>query len=294
MPEGPEVFTIVEELNNSVTNKKIADVLFAKNADNLLKNTTQQAFIKSLVNQHITNVTRHGKYIDIQLSSQKHIVFHLLITGRLTLLKKGTTEYPKYFRCALVFDDETKLCLGDQMQWTKITLLENKQLPTYKILTSLGIDVLSQEFTLEKFKEILATRQSIYTLLLNQKKITGLGNIYVNEALFEAKIHPKTPANKVPPDKIEKLSIAINKIMKEAVQEKGTTVFSFLEKRPGSVGWHTLDGSPGGFWKHVKIFDKAGDLCPSCKKERIKKIRIGGRSAFFCPREQTLESHTRI
>lgn len=313
MPEGPEVKTIVEELNNRVVGNTVKKIVYAKDTQNLLVNTSKAEFEKLLLGQKIINITRVGKYINIEFEDGVHVIFHLLITGRLSLLKNSKETLPKYFRFAFVLSDEelldktqslsssrenprfyprakgqglsagnkSFLCLGDMRKWTRLYVVSSSEFDDFKYFKNIGIDVFSSKFTVATFKKILNTPQKIYTLLLDQKKISGLGNIYVNEVLFKAKIHPKTQAKNIPEDKIVALHKEIINIVNLAYKEKGTTIMSFLETNGGAVGWHTLNGSRGGFWKYVKIFQHEGKPCPACGS-LIKRDKIGGRSAFFC------------
>ncbi len=281
MPEGPEVRTLVDELNQKVVGKKIQSIIFASTADKLIANLPQQDFINLFTSQTISQVQRHGKYIDFKFSNDFHVILHLLITGRLSLLMSDDTNYPRYFRCAFVFEDGTKLCLGDRRQWTKLHVVQDIEIETYERFASQGVDVFSDEFDEAILSQILKKSQAIHALLLDQKKISGLGNIYVNEVLFLTGIHPQAKAQSVIREKISTLYQHIKDIMQLAFDERGTTIEAFLERDSGAVGWHTLDGKPGNFWKHVKIFQKEGKPCPNCGT-LIKRTTVGSRSAFFC------------
>lgn len=286
MPEGPEVKTIVEELNNNVAGKIVKKIVYAKGTQNLLKDLTKSKFEKIILGQKITNVVRVGKYIDIEFSNGTHVIFHLLITGRLSLLKSSKEKLPKYFRFAFVLSDKSFLCLGDMRKWTQLNVVSKDNISDFKHFQNIGIDVFSKDFTIEVFSKLLNSSRKIYTLLLDQKKISGLGNIYVNEVLFITKINPKTCAKDIDQSKIPTIHKAIVDIMHLAYKEKGTTIMSFLENNGGAVGWHTLDGKHGGFWKYVRVFQHEGRPCPICGT-LITREKIGGRSAFYCARCQS-------
>jgi formamidopyrimidine-DNA glycosylase len=280
MPEGPEVKTIVRQMNKNIAGKKITGLIFAHDTENLFDNVTKKEFIRAVKNQKVEKVHRVGKYIDIELADGQHIIMHLLITGRLSLINEGD-NLPKYFRFAVKFEGKKLLCLGDMRKWTKITLLTKDERKEFDHFKKLGIDIFSDKFSKEKFSEILDSTQNIYTLLLDQKKISGLGNIYVNEVLFTAGVHPKTKSKSIPKNRAEDLYDATLKVAELALKEKGTTIFPLMERNKGSVGWHTLDGEHGNYWKHVKIFQHEGEPCPNCSTT-IERVKIGGRSAFFC------------
>jgi len=282
MPEGPEVRTIVRQMNKEILDKEITELLFAKDTESLLENSTKKELKKQLIGSNIKKVYRKGKYIDFEFSTNLHLVTHLLITGRLSLLKSEKGGLPKYFRFGIKFEDGRILCLGDMRKWSKIIVLTKEERNNFKNFKKIGVDAYSKDFTLERFNELLDSTQSIYSLLLDQKKISGLGNIYVNETLFTSNIHPKIKANKLDTKRIETLHTAIKDIMDLALEEKGTTILPLLEKNKAAVGWHTLDGKHGNFWKHVRIFQHEGQPCPNCKTN-IERIKINGRSAFFCP-----------
>lgn len=309
MPEGPEVQTIVNQLNQKVRNQQIKEFILHKEDTNILGQVAPTEFRKQVIDHTIVKVHRRSKYIDFELDSGAHIITHLLITGRLTLLPPANTtktapvakqpkviasqaiisefpqHYPKYFKCAFKFKNGFELCLGDQRGWTKLLLLSAEDHKHFTAVKALGIDIFSAQFTPENFKKILNTPQSIYKVLMDQTKISGLGNIYVNETLFLSEIHPLHIANTIPQSKIEKLYQTIKEVTQKALREHGTTIESFLEKRPSSVGWHTLDGTPGNYQHFLYIFDKTNKPCPKCNTP-IKKIKIGGRVAYFCPKHQ--------
>jgi formamidopyrimidine-DNA glycosylase len=293
MPEGPEVRTIVRQMNKNILGKEVIELLFANDTENLLKNSTRNKLKKQLIGTHIKKVHRKGKYIDIEFSNELHLVLHLLITGRLSLLKSNKGGLPKYFRFGIKFEDDRILCLGDMRKWTKIEVLTKNERNAFKHFNDIGPDIYSKEFSIDRFLKILNSTQAIHSLLLDQKKMAGLGNIYANETLFTAKIHPKMKAKQIDKKRAGILFKEIKDIMDLALKEKGTTILPLLERNKAAVGWHTLDGKHGNFWKHVKIFQHETKPCPLCKTP-IERVKIGGRSAFFCPTCQPEDNQIKL
>ena len=282
MPEGPEVRTIVYELNEAIKDKQIDKIVFSNTDQKISSPITNTELATKLKAKIVKKVNRIGKYIDIELDDQTHLVLHLLITGRLSFYNKDNNEIPKYFKASINFTDGTRLCLGDKRGWTKLKIMTTDEIENYNNFTDLGIDVFSPEYTIENFSKALNAKKPIYLVLMDQKIISGLGNIYVNEILFQAKVHPQKQAHTLDKEQVEDLYKIVKQIMEKAFAEKGTTVKSFLDRTPSSVGWHTLDGSEGGYYKYLKIFDKNGQECTICKSS-IQKLQLGGRNAFYCP-----------
>ena len=142
-----------------------------------------------------------------------------------------------------------------------------------------GPEPLEEKFTLEYLQDIFSkTRRAIKIVLMDQKKIAGLGNIYANEALFEAGIDPRRPANSLTYQEITKLYEAIIKVLQAAIKAGGTSAADDAYIKP--------DATPGGYQCYLKVYQQAGKPCPRCQKGIIKRLNLAGRGTFFCPRCQ--------
>lgn len=295
MPELPEVETIVQGLRKSVIGKKIKSV----ECDGC-RVFNQRNFKKDLVGKKIKSVKRRGKFILMELSDNYHLLIHLGMTGGLFHQKKDEPK-DKHDHLILKFaHSKTELRYNDQRKFGKIRkrltvyskqktvngkqltvnrkqTTDNRQLITD--LSQLGPEPL--EIAAEDFVDVFKRRKGrIKPLLLNQKIIVGIGNIYSDEALFEAGIHPLTPANRISKQKLKKLHKAIQKILKKAIRTGGSSVDNYAN----------LEGERGFFQLEHKVYAREGQKCKRCGT-KIKRIRITQRSTHFCPMCQRIWSY---
>lgn len=279
MPEGPEVQTVVNGLSAHLVGRRIADLHFAESAESMVE-TGADHLREVAAGQTITGITRRGKYIDIALGSGMHVLLHLMMTGRVVIRDpkaRQSPDSPRFLRFVLRFDDGTELHLGDQRKWAKLVALPAGEVASYAGIRRLGVDVLTDFFTLPRFKTLLNSRARLHSFLLDQTRLSGLGNIYVNEALYHARLHPlRTPAS-LDDAETKALFHAIRTVVREAVEQQGTTFSDF---------W-SPDGAPGGYQHQLQVFQREGEPCPNCGTP-IERIKIGNRSAFFCPKDQAL------
>lgn len=290
MPELPEVETLTRQLSQKIIGKKIIKV-------KVLRETSFKGEKTKIINQKITNVRRQAKVIIIDLSNQLHLLVHLKMTGQLIYRRKLEESKPynhkpknnvydvdrlpnKYSRVILKFDDGTSVLFNNLRAFGWIKVVKTKELEK-ELKNFSGVDPLSNDFTADYLKKIASqTRRAIKLLLMDQKKIAGIGNIYANEALFCARIHPKQPAKQVVkknPEKLDKLHACIIKILKKALKYKGTT--------DKDEAFRTASGERGKMQSHLKVYGKDGEKCPQCSR-KIKKIKLSGRGTYFCPQCQ--------
>jgi formamidopyrimidine-DNA glycosylase len=174
-------------------------------------------------------------------------------------------------------DNDKILAFSDLRKFAYLRLLDKQGLK--KAYQKYGPEPLSKEFTEEYLSRVLSEKKiAIKKLLLDQEKIAGIGNIYADEVLFQAKIHPLQPANTIKPEKVKALYIAIKEILKRAIQFRGTSTSDFRD----------TEGKKGQFGDILKVYRRTGLPCPN-DGTPIKKITVGGRGTHFCPKEQVLE-----
>jgi formamidopyrimidine-DNA glycosylase len=280
MPEGPEVQTIVNGLRERIVGLTIAGAMFTEGAEGIVAPMSAADFQDAVTGQTVTGVRRRGKFIDIALSSGAHLVIHLMVSGRLIFRDdRGQGERPRFLRGVLEFDNGAELCLADLRKWARVVVLAGDQVETYKCFRDLGVDVLSAQFTFAGFGELVGSRCKIHTLLLDQKRLSGLGNIYANEALFHAGVHPTRPAISLSEAEAMALYYAIRHVTKAALRQKGTTFSDY----------RTPDGGTGQYQGFLRVYRRAGEPCLRCGTP-IERIPIGGRGAYFCPKDQPLGS----
>ncbi len=289
MPELPEVETLRRQLSEKITGKKIAGV-------EVLKNKCFKGNKADIIGKEITNIRRQAKIIIIDLTNNHHLLIHLKMTGQLIYRRSLEETKPydfkppgniydvnrlpnKYTRVILRFQDKTYLLFNNLRTFGWIKIIKTKQLKK-NLKNFSGINPLSSQFTVEYLNKIASqTGRAIKLLLMDQKKIAGIGNIYANEALFCAQIHPKQPSKDVPIKKLGKLHQCIIKILEKALNYKGTT--------DKDEAFRTATGQRGGMQKHLKVYGKEGEKCPKCTG-KIEKIKVSGRGTYFCPSCQTL------
>lgn len=289
MPELPEVETIVRDLRKKVLNRTFISVW--TDSENIIKKPDLQKFKKEIKGKKIKNIRRRGKNILIELFQNKTLLIHQKLTGHLLYgewnkkqgawipFKKGFLEdrVNSYIRLIFTLDNDKMLALSDLRKFAKVELWDTKELEQSEVLNNLGPEPLEKSFTFAKFREILPKKGKIKQVLMDQAVIAGIGNIYSDEVLWRAKVYPLMDISKLTRTKIENLYIAIRKILKKAVELRGE---SFSDYRD-------IEGRRGFFDKARKVYRRTGEPCLRCGV-KIKRIKIGGRSAHYCPNCQRI------
>ncbi|MGM0472301.1 MAG: DNA-formamidopyrimidine glycosylase, partial [Bacillota bacterium] len=239
MPELPEVQTVVDTLADYILEQQIVDV--EVKVEKLIANLEPAEFKDRLIGTTILDVYRRGKYIIIELDSADYLVTHLRMTGRF-VYSQPDTEVDKYDYIFFKFSGGDELRLGSKRKFTRTYLVSD--LDEAGSLTDLGPEPLTDEFTLERFKEMLSTRRGrIKPLLLNQKFLAGLGNIYVDESLFISQIHPLRTADTLTEEEIERLYQAIRQVLSEGIKHRGTTKWDYVD----------ASGAAGSYQDHLRV-----------------------------------------
>ncbi len=284
MPELPEVETIRLGLEKYLVGHKILEVKI--NTPNIF---TGSASV--IQNAKIISVRRFAKVLSIDLDNGKSLLIHVKLTGQLIyrginlkptpeLSKKVNGGIPgRHTHVIFVLDKNSFLYYNDFRKFGWIKVIKTKDVETSNFIGKLGPEPF-KDLTLEKFNLALAkTRSPIKVLIMNQEKIGGIGNIYANDALLLAKIHPKRPANSLTQKEQSVLFENIIKVLKKGLESGGASELSFVH----------ADGTDGGYQKFFVSYGKQGQLCPVCKKEKIVKIVVGGRGTYFCPNCQKIQ-----
>ncbi len=270
MPELPEVETIVRGLKRTVLGKKMKAITIVPSR--VLHNKLGY-FKRNLIGLKIIDVKRRGKNIILQLSGGNLILIHLGMTGNLIYLKKPA-PLKKHDHLNMEFSDKSQLRYNDPRKFGKFKLVKSSRIENIGDLKSLGPEPL--EITENDFIRLLQTRRGrIKSTLLNQKFIAGIGNIYADEVLFEAKIHPEEKPCNINSNRLKKLHQAIQEILKKAIKAGGSSIDNYL----------TVEGKQGFFQLQHKAYGKKGMPCPRCNT-KIKRIVLNQRSSYFCPKCQ--------
>jgi formamidopyrimidine-DNA glycosylase len=273
MPELPEVETIARSLEPRVKGRVIAGIELLYRP--LLRTGGPKA-LASLRGRPVRRVRRRGKMLLVEFEGGRTLVFHLKMTGQFLFAKEGS-QRDKHVRLVLRFEDgRDELRFRDVRKFGFLLCLEGEPERVCGELASLGPEPL--EVGLDEFRSILSGRRGrIKSLLLDQTRIAGVGNIYADETLFEARLHPETPASSLKADAVERLYLAMRKILAAAVAAGGSTL--------ADEGYRDADGNPGDFQLAHKVYGRTGEPCLVCGTP-IAMTRVGGRSSHYCPRCQ--------
>ncbi|MBS4191569.1 DNA-formamidopyrimidine glycosylase [Bacillus sp. FJAT-49705] len=270
MPEMPEVETIRRTLHELILNKKIesVSVFWPK----IVKHPAEVGQFKdALVGQNFINTGRRGKYL-ILYTDDFALVSHLRMEGNYGLFKK-IDEPNKHNHVIFHFMDDTELRYKDVRKFGTMHLFLKGQEFDFLPLSQLGPEPLSEAFTEEVLAAKLAkSKRHLKTALLDQKVVVGLGNIYVDEALFRARIHPERQADSLTKSELTSLHKEIISTLAEAVQKGGSTVRSYVNTQ-GQIGMFQLE--------HL-VYGRKGENCKVCDSE-LERIIVGGRGTVFCP-----------
>jgi len=266
MPELPEVETIKNELLNWVVGQSFiqADILDNK----LVHDNSVEEFCNRLIGQKIETLERRGKYLFFYLSNGQSLIMHLRMTGAL-LLNPG--EIDRYARAVFHLSNGTQLVFSDRRR-LGIVWLDNAQ----SVIDKLGPEPLDERFTPAVLEQALARHQiPIKAALLDQSIVAGIGNMYADETLFAAVIHPLRTTDTLSDKEIGTLCQAIKKVLNTAIDSKGASVDTYI--RP--------DGQQGTAQSGFKVAHRKGESCLTCGTS-IERITVRNRGTYFCPRCQ--------
>lgn len=262
MPELPEVETIRLGLEERFLGAliKAIDIRDQK----LTRGQVDLLTIRKLVeNNYLVKFGRCGKNLLLFLSNRKILLWHMGMTGRFII--SGKYEEIPHLR-AFMETDRGCLLYSDVRRFGKVWILDN----TSELRK--GIDPLGDNYLYENFNKLFTSGKAIKSFLLDQEKISGIGNIYSDEILWKAKIIPKRPANSLSPDEIKRLFVVIPEVLKEAIKYRGTTISDYRD----------INSNRGEYSKKLKVYGMEGKPCNECQVI-IKKIKLGGRSSCYCP-----------
>ena len=270
MPELPEVETIRRTLAGKVEGRRITDIHL--DLPRLVKWPQPDEFKAIIRGKTIKKLDRKGKYLLLHLDGGYVLVIHLRMTGRLYYVSADTL-LDRFVRVIFVLDNGERLIYADSRTLGTLHLMSGEQLKQINGLISLGPEPLTDEFTEEYLERMLTKRQGkIKAVLLDQKLIGGLGNIYADECLALAGIHPERSASGLNPLEIQRLYEAINRVIEDGILHGGT---SFRDYRDGA-------GQKGSHQGHLYVYGRAGKPCRGCGA-LIRKIEVGGRGTHYCP-----------
>jgi len=270
MPELPEVETVKEGIK-IISNLEIKDI-FSSDKKLRIKSSNDLSLLK---NQKITKITRRARYLICNISNNYSLIIHLGMSGRLTIGKDFTNYKHDHFACQ--FANDKWLIFNDPRRFGFIDLIKNYKIKDHQFLKNLGPEPLSDNFNNEYFfSKIQRKTMNIKTTIMDNKIVVGVGNIYASESLFDCKISPLTPANKITLNQSKNLVKSIKKVIKKAIKLGGSTISDYVN----------ASGEFGGYQNNFNVYNRNQKNCKICCT-KISKIIQNNRSSFYCPICQT-------
>jgi formamidopyrimidine-DNA glycosylase len=270
MPELPEVETVRATLAPVLTGRRLdrVDILDTR----LVRPFEPLAVAAELEGERIEAVERRGKYLVFRFESGRSLLIHLRMTGSLRHAANLAPADDPYRRAVVRLDDGSDVMYRDVRRFGTWLLLEPGELEPY-LAERLGAEPFSTEFTPRRFAARLANRRApIKAALLDQRTLAGMGNIYVDEALWRARIHPLRPAGDLGPDEVRRLRAAVRRALEAGIARQGATLRDYAKP----------DGGRGRMQEEFKVYGREGDPCDRCGTP-IEKTRVAGRGTWYCP-----------
>ncbi|HRK61430.1 MAG TPA: bifunctional DNA-formamidopyrimidine glycosylase/DNA-(apurinic or apyrimidinic site) lyase [Candidatus Omnitrophota bacterium] len=273
MPELPEVETIKNDLVRAglcARAIRSADIFWHRT----LAIPSAAELNKKIKNIKIENLSRRGKYLILELASREKwfLIMHLRMSGRIDLKEAGFAPRT-HDRARLVLDDGSQLLFHDTRKFGRWYFVNDAE----KIVGKLGMEPLDKKFTGEWLsKKIKGKSRTLKPLLLDQSFVAGIGNIYADEALWYAKLHPETNSARLKPAEVQALHEGIVKAIELGIRNAGTSM------GVGKANFYSVGGKRGGNQEKLKVFRRTGEGCPRCHA-KIVRIVVGQRSTHLCP-----------
>lgn len=276
MPELPEVETVVRYLRHSgLLGSQVESLVL--NWPGLLEDAPPASFRRQVVGKRFVAAERRGKYIVLRLTGQHTLLVHLRMTGKLAIFPAHAAR-DRHDHAILVLDKGRELRFCDTRKFGRWTWTENPE----TLLNRLGPEPLSREFSRTSFLRMLKGRAAMLKpLLLDQRFLAGIGNIYADEALWHARLHPRRLADSLTSEETARLHAAIQEVLRKGVRHAGTSLGS------ASTNFQWGNGAEGGNRKYLRVFRRTGSPCPRCG-DPIRRLLVAQRSTHVCLRCQPL------
>lgn len=270
MPELPEVETVINYLKKHLINRKITEIKFE--FPNIVKNVPIDEFVSKLINQKFLSINRKGKYLIFNLTNNITLVIHLRMEGKLFVQSKTSSPNFPQLIAEFYLDDENILRYYDTRKFGTFEICFSNELDSIKGLNKLAMDAIDDSFTPDYlFSIIQKSNQAIKTFLLDQSNVAGLGNIYVNEVLFESNVLPTRQSKNVTYDECCEIVKFSKQILLDSIKHKGSTIHSYKFSEFDS----------GGYQKYLKVHTHSGKPCPKCNNP-ISFSKVNGRGTYYC------------
>ena len=280
MPELPEVEHVVRALRRVAIGRTIlaSQVTLPK----LIAPLKPVKFNRRIKGARIEAVNRRGKFILIDCQKPDHkgglvLVVHLRMTGKFLYLT-ADDKVPKHSHVIFYLDNERRLVFRDQRQFGIMKLVAREKLHQTKGIVELAPEPFENDFSLDYLRSVLSrSRRTLKTLLLDQTKVLGLGNIYAAEALFRARINPFKISVELSKNRVARLHVAIVAVMRDAISDSSTSRIDL--EQPGGFSYGEA------FERFWQVYEREGEPCVNCRS-RIRRVTHGGRSTYWCPKCQ--------
>ena len=283
MPELPEVEVVKKSLRKTIYDLTIKNIEIN---NKFLRYKINEKLMKRMIKSKILSITRRSKYIFINLDNDHTILVHLGMTGKLIIVDANKNEHKTSFYYKLIdtktahnhlkfkFNKSITLIYNDVRKFGFFKIFKTKDILLSSHLKNLGPEPLSKKFDFDYFKKNIKKRKLfLKDLLMNQKFVSGLGNIYVNEAIFLSKLNPKIKAKNISSKKIKSLISSIKKVLSKAIKEGGSSIKNF----------NNTEGRKGNFQQYFNVYGREGLSCTRSNCiGTIKRTVISNRSTFYC------------
>jgi formamidopyrimidine-DNA glycosylase len=277
MPELPEVETVRVRLEPVLVGRLLEDVEILD--PRLTRPFDPASVAAELQGERVAAVDRRGKYLVVRFESGRVLLIHLRMTGNLLhgSLGNGLALDDPHRRAVVRLDDGSDVVYRDVRRFGTWLLLEPDELDPY-LEPRVGLEPLERSFTTGQLAQALSDRRApVKAAILDQRRLAGVGNIYADEALWRARIHPQRPAGELDADEVKALHAGIRHALKAGIERQGATLRDY----------RTPDGGPGAMQHEFKVYGREGEPCDRCGTP-IEKIRAAGRGTWYCPRCQLL------
>jgi formamidopyrimidine-DNA glycosylase len=268
MPELPEVETVRRQLSKEIIGR-IIKRLIAVADKSVLPNA--EVVRERVIGKKFVGVNRRAKLLILELSEELYLTVHLKLNGRI-FLKSPNENADQYLLCKIILDDGSELTLNDSRKFAYLHLIEGKD-QIEKIIQKYGREPL-KDLSLQDFVNLLSnSNKRMKDLLMDQSMIAGVGNIYANDALWLAKVHPASRANHLTTVESTELFNALEQVLNESLADGGA-----------SDHWYRqLHGEKGKYQEHFKVYGRTGEPCRVHPAEKIQYIKVSQRGTFICP-----------
>ncbi len=268
MPELPEVETVRRGVEPAVTGRTVRAVRFTPQGERLLQGISPTEFSDYLIGRRFEALNRRGKYLVFVLDDGRFLIAHLRMTGRLEVEPTGTEE-GQFFRAAITLDD------GNELRWRDVRRFGTWEVAgdLSALLCKLGPEPLEDDYLPSVLSAALTGRHApIKSVLLDQRRVAGMGNIYVDEALHRAQIHPRRPAGSLSEAEVLALHAAMREVLQKGIHNSGTTLRDYVNAY----------GQEGRNQEHLNVYQRTGLPCHRCGTG-VSRIVVAGRGTHFCP-----------